>query len=149
MPFDMTAARLRALIAAATPAPWALDVHYREVKGGMEVTISIPELSRPQTLTSKQLADWESQLPNLRLVEFVVNHAPAMADALGAKELLETLMSHILSVRRDNTDEWMEGLVETLNATEMAIGGKDHCEYLRRDGVIRVLRAAKEAAQST
>lgn len=117
MPNDLTFARLRELIAAAR-----CNASYCAYCG------------QPDGHAAQALAD------------YLDGNASALADALKAKELLGTLMGHVLSVRRDNTDEWMEGLVETLNATEMAIGGKDRCEYRRRDGVIRVLRAAKEAS---
>lgn len=142
---DLTLTHLRALIAAATPGPWTMDVHLSYDSESIELTVSIPEISKTRILTEAQLSDWENQVPNLRLLEALVNHASALADALEAKKLLDALMGYVLSVRRGNTNEWMEGLVETLNATEMAIGGKDRCEYRRSDGVIRVRRAAKEA----
>lgn len=130
---QLTPARLRELIAAATPGPFSLidgDI-YRQEDGSCIVQPIGPE--------------W---LQNSLLIAFLLNNAPALADALKAQRLLEELMGHILSVRRDNTDEWMEGLVEALNETEAAIGGKDRCEYRRCDGVIRIIRAAKEAADA-
>lgn len=89
MPDALTPTRLRALVAAAAKGPWTMDVRYREVEGGMEVAISIPELSRPQVLTGEQLADWGNQLPNVRLLEAIVNNAPALADALEANKIYE------------------------------------------------------------
>ena len=135
---DLTPAHLRALIAAATPGPWTMDQPAMGFSG-------FHHGEEPAFWTAAPLKECPHGEQNHELILELVNNAAALADALEAKELLEALMGHVLSARRGNTNEWMEGLVETLNATEMAIGGKDRCEYRRSDGVIRVRRAAKEA----
>ena len=97
MPSDLTPTRLRELIAAATPGPWTMDVSLSYDSESIELTVSIPEISKTRILTEAQLSDWENQVPNLRLLEALVNHAPALADALEKAELLEWAISHGLS----------------------------------------------------
>lgn len=48
-----------------------------------------------------------------------------------------------LSCRRENTDEWMEGFVETINAWAEAGGDSDRVEYSRRSGVLRVVKGGR------
>lgn len=93
MPNDLTPARLRALIAAAAPGPWTMDVKVSYDSESVEVAVSIPEISKTQRLTDEQLSDWENQLPNVRLLEGLVNNAPALADALETARLLEWALS--------------------------------------------------------
>lgn len=107
MPNDLTPSRLRALIAAATPGPWIRhgSHFYAESDRRLLGTIEGPLL-----------------VENADLFLELVNHAPALADALEKAELLEWALANgfVLLLRPDGV-------------------------ITRRDSV-DALRAAKEAA---
>lgn len=124
MPDQLTPARLRELIAAATPGPWfRYESHFYKERDRLLGTIQGPRL-----------------IENATLFLELVNNASALADALGAKELLEWLGKAIID---GWTVEWNphQGLFEVLNDEGRYVAGSDVW--------IDALRAAKEAAQST
>ena len=49
---------------------------------------------------------------------------------------LRKLVSYALTCERENTDDWMRGLVECLNDACAALGEPDRCEYGSETGVI-------------
>ena len=151
---QLTPAHLRALIAAATPGPWTFQPGTDRDGDSVDLLMAQQGEADPdedeewaEVLFSYSVFGERQVSANWELIVELVNHAPALADALEAKELLEYLMGYVLTAKRRNTDEWMEGLVDALNSTEKTIGGNGYCKYFKSDGVIRVLRAAKEAAK--
>lgn len=86
---DLSPARLRALIAAATPGPWD-----RPTDEGNHLAICI---DHPET-GHQCIADFPYRNINheedAQLVRCLVNNAPALPDALEAKELLEWALAH-------------------------------------------------------
>lgn len=127
MPNDLTAARMRELIAAATPGPWTVT---KETELGccgedIGIEIIIPEINR--VLHCSEWADsedWDRDLANAEFIAYLATHAPALADALAKVQIYE----------------------EALIAIDRGRGGceETHCWNVAEQALIR---AAKEAAK--
>ena len=120
MPNDLTPARLRELIAAATPGPWD-----RPTDEGNHLAVCI---EHPET-GHQCIADFPYRNINYeddaQLVRYLVNHAPALADALEKVKIYE----------------------EALIAIDRGRGGceETHCWNVAEQALIR---AAKESADA-
>lgn len=124
MPDELTPAHLRVLIAAATPGPWTMDVKVSYDSQSVEVTVSIPEISKTQRLTDEQLPDWENQLPNVRLLEALVNNASALADDMEKARLLEWALANGLYRCEFGVGYVAVDSIDTLRADKEAADGK-------------------------
>lgn len=59
-----------------------------------------------------------------------------MEESLFHRQLLVNLMSYVVTCKKENQPEWMEGLVEEVNKTLKAIGADDRFSYFDHHGSI-------------
>ena len=88
MPNDLTPARLRELIAAATPGPWEHKIDTQWPTKDRIIDSPSQVIIRDEDCYKHYKCD-RGDDRNFDLIGALVNNAPAMADALEAKELLE------------------------------------------------------------
>lgn len=134
---DLTPARLRELIAAATPGPWehlidtSWTTHDRIIQAPSRVVIR----------DGNYMRHWKEPMvdeANFDLIVYLVNNASALAEALDEADLLKWLGESILD---GWTFEWNphQGMFEVLNDEGRYVAGSDQW--------IDALRAAKEASR--
>ena len=117
MPNALTPARLRELIAAATPGPWG-----RPTDEGNHLAVCI---EHPET-GHQCIADFPYRNINYeddaQLVRYLVNHAPALADALEKAELLEWALDEglVSQMQRDEWGDWIERSIVSIDAPRAA-----------------------------
>ena len=107
MPNDLTPARLRELIAAATSGPWIRhgSHFYAESDRRLLGTIEGPLL-----------------VENADLFLELVNNAPVLADALEKAELLEWALDEglVSQMQRDEWGDWIERSIVSIDALRAA-----------------------------
>lgn len=54
---------------------------------------------------------------------------------------LNRFIGYVATCRKNNTDDWMHGLIERINRLNKVIGEKDRVKWDKRQGVIVVLKA--------
>lgn len=121
MPNDLTPARLRELIAAATPGPWEhkIDTSWptmdRIIDAPSQVIIRDEDCYRHYKCN-------RGDDRNFDLIVYLVNHAPALADALEKAELLEWALDEglVSQMQRDEWGDWIERSIVSIDALRAA-----------------------------
>jgi len=135
VPSELTPSHLRALIAAATPGPWD-----RPTDEGDHVALCMDNGDEHVCVANFRMANKRPH-ENAYLVYFLVNNAPALADALEAKELLEWFNSTQIDMGNDGWVVYADRLVFG-DPRDMNENGW----IAAKKGLIPALRAAKEAS---